>query len=504
MAEQQAITDKLKAGKKLKKWELVLYTLVLLLYVAVNIYLMLCHEAWRDESQAWIVAKQLSWAQIPAICASEGHPCLWFYIIKISIVLGLPFRYFSVISIFFMSLATALLLYKAEFRWFSKILIVLSPLFFYYNPVICRNYSVIMFLICMLCTLWKDRYEKPLLYAIPVFFLFQSHVLIFGLAIGCVFDMCLNLIMNKKQRDLKHFGGLLISVTSFVLMLLELRQKSGADHFINITKDYILNRIKDGNWIYHLFSITVELQYGGFDIGLLILLLTFFAVIAFLLMSFDHDFRKKYIGTGLAYLCGIGVYLGIVIFVRDIDHIHMAIVLWMIILFFCWAMRDCIKGYIYEIILVVLCVSFIPKSLIIDPYRDIKGPFSGSKEMAKIIDKNVEDGSVIFVNNNFLTTSIVAYLSDSRKNFTFWDVDNDEEFYIHKCGKKNKYYLDESTLKDHVNNIINKNGYTGSCYFVRGNTYIQPKKDYEHLTLIGSFEEEHFWKEYYWLYKIKK
>ena len=133
MGEIKTDKQELSAKKNIKKWEIILYVSILALYAAVNIYLMSCHEAWIDEAQAWVLAKQLSWTQIPGLCASEGHPVLWFYILKITILLGLPFRYFSVISIFFMTLALGVFLFRSDFNPVSKILVVLSPLFFYYN-----------------------------------------------------------------------------------------------------------------------------------------------------------------------------------------------------------------------------------------------------------------------------------------------------------------------------------------------------------------------------------
>ena len=502
MGEQQAVTSQLKTRESIKKWEFVLYILILLLYAAANVYLMFFHEAWRDESQAWVIAKQLSWTQIPGICASEGHPCLWFYILKICISFGLPFRYCSVISIFFMTLAAGVLLFKADFKWYSKILIILSPLFFYYNPVICRNYSVIMLLLCILCTQWKDRHEKPLLYAIPVVLLFQSHILITGLAIGCILDMCINLITTKKHRDLKHFAGLFLSLASFAFMLLELRQKPGAEHFITITKEYIFDRLKDSEWLYHLESIAYKLDYAGTKAGSIVLLITLLSLLLFLILSFDPTFRKTYGSTALVFLCALGVYFGISVFVRDISHIQMAIVLIMIIMFFCWTLHDYKKGFWFELVLAVLCLTYIPKSLIIDPYKDVMGHYSESKVLADLVEENAESGSVIFVNNNFLTTSIIAYLSDSPKNFTFWDADNDEEFRIHRW-RSNKQYLDETDIAEYANKAINKNNLSKNAYFVRGNVIIQPKHEYDSLTLIGSCEEQNVWKEYYWLYKIR-
>ena len=521
---EQTTTELQSAKKKIKTWELILYIAVLLLYAASNIYLMFFHEAWIDEAQAWVLAKQLSWTQIPALCASEGHPVLWFYLLKITILFGLPFRYFSVISITLMTFALGIFLFRADFNPVSKILVVLSPLFFYYNPVICRNYSVLMVLVCLLCALWKDRHGKPVIYGILSALLFQTHVLIFGLAIGFTLEMAVNLLVNKKHRDIKHFGGLFISAASFVLMLLELKQKSGSKNFINITGDYLLERVRDGNWLSRLMTISFSLDIEGIRVGVAVLMVTFLSLLAFLFLALDKDFRKQYLYEGLVYLCGIGVYLGIVLFIRDIGHIQMAIVLCMIILYFCWVMRGAKKGFIFEIMLLLMCVPLIPKSLIDTDY-DIKKPFSGSKEIAKIINDNAEDGSVIMINNHFLCTPVIAYLSDSPKTFVIWDLENNRQFSIHKWGETYPVHIDESNIAEYGDKIIRENGFTGNVYYVKGNEYLPEIKDgkvlvsgffredtvvyvpevqpNDRLELIDKNRTLNYWNEYYLLYRFK-
>ena len=512
--------------KVLKKWEIILYISVLVLYAAASIYLMFCHEAWRDEAQAWVLAKQLSWTQIPSLCPSEGHPCLWFYLIKISIVLGLPFKYFSIISITFMTLAAGLFLFRADFHWVSKILIILSPLFFYYNPVICRNYSVVMFLVCSLCALWKDRREKPLIYALLVALLFQSHVLIFGLAIGFTLDMGISLIATKKYRDIKHFAGLFIALLSFALMILELKQDPGSRNYINITVDYVLNRLGENDWLSYLLTISVPLDIGEFRIGFIVILVTLLAFLSFLFLAFDHEFRKKCLCEGLVFICGIGVYMGIIIFVRTAGHIQMSIVLCMIVLFFCWTLRDKKKGWLFEILILVMCIPLIPKSFAIDPYKDITGPYSGSEEIAEIIEKNVEDGSVIVINNNQLCSAVIAHLSDSPKKFIFWDIDNDREFFIHKWGEDNPVIIDETNIRKYAANLMKNGNFSGNIYYVKGNEFVTEYRDgklyytgvpeasdlvYDpdvmknsFLTFIDKTREENYWNEYYLLYRFNK
>lgn len=44
------------------------------------------------------------------------------------------------------------------------------------------------------------------------------------------------------------------------------------------------------------------------------------------------------------------------------------------------------KGLSVEILMLVLCVPFIPKSFYLDPYQNIKEPFSESKEIAELVE----------------------------------------------------------------------------------------------------------------------
>ena len=520
-------TPKLNSHTKvLKKWEIILYISVLTLYAAASIYLMFCHEAWRDESHAWVLAKQLSWTQIPSICQSEGHPCLWFYLVKISIVLGLPFKYFGLLSITFMTLAAGLFLFRADFHWISKILVILSPLFFYYNPVICRIYSALMLLICALCALWKDRHEKPLIYAILVALLFQSHILICGLAIGFTLDMGIDLFTDKKHRDIRHFAGLFIAVLSFVFVILELKQDPGSKNYIDITFDYLINRLKSNEWLVYLFSVSAKFDFGGLNVGVIVILVTLIALIVVIYLAFRPEFRKDCLCQGLVFLCGIGVYFGIIIFVRTADHIQMSIVLCMIVLFLCWTLRDIKYGPVFEVLLLVMCVPLIPKSLITDPYKDIKEPFSGSREIAEIIEKNVEDGSVIMVGNEFQTSSVIAYLYDSPKKFVFWDIDNDREFFIYKWGAESPLVIDETNIGKYAEESIKNGKLSGNIYYVKGNTYVTEIKNgqihitgvfdddtriYEpdvvknrYLTFIDKNRKQNYWNEYYLLYRFNK
>ena len=79
------------AGKRLDaKRRNILYACVLLVYVLFNLSFILCHESWRDEAQAWLLARELSIPELFAQMSCEGHPCLWHLLLMPLAKLGLP------------------------------------------------------------------------------------------------------------------------------------------------------------------------------------------------------------------------------------------------------------------------------------------------------------------------------------------------------------------------------------------------------------------------------
>ena len=87
--------------------------LALLAYVGINLFLLSRHENWRDEAQAWQIAKNLGLGGLFAQLRYEGHPCLWYLILMPFAKLGMPFSCMGLISLAFMSVAAWLVLKKS-------------------------------------------------------------------------------------------------------------------------------------------------------------------------------------------------------------------------------------------------------------------------------------------------------------------------------------------------------------------------------------------------------
>lgn len=489
---------------------------ILMVYVAVQVFFALHHEAWRDESQAWIIARNSSFLEIFELLASEGHPCLWFLLLKGCQILGIPFHALSFISISIMAVAAAGLLWQSPFSLISKICILLSPIFFYYNSVISRVYCVVVLLLVLLCVLWPNRRKMPIAYGAVVALMFQTHILMAGFGIGCVIEM---MIRNRKAKNRRGLIGLLIAIVSLVCLFFELLQTSG-ETYIQISKEYILSRLS--SYDSALESIMIWFEYTGFYIERICFVFLASIYILYIICYIKNkEQRRQLTGPGIVSFCGVVYYMAVIICVRAVAHIQMAIIVWSITLALVWMMKTQLEGerlgpfdletgeqqrklkrfcYLMEIAFLVACMIVTPKIAFFDPAADINGPYSGSLEMAQLVENSVPDDSAIVLCNDELSTSMAAYLYDSSKQYFIWDISNGREYTIHKWGAP-----DERTIESLYDTMKADLPDRENIYFVYSissnrNKYKNIQDD--RMDLIGQNDQENIWNEYYQLYKI--
>lgn len=151
--------------------------IVLAIFIFLCLFLSLFHESWRDELQAWNMAKELSPAGLIAQMKYEGHPALWHFILMPFAKAGLPCDVIKLISTAFMSAAVALLLWRSPMPIIIKLLAVFGCAFWYDYAVIARSYSIIPLIMFLLADTYRQRAEKPLRYGLCLAALVQTHVI---------------------------------------------------------------------------------------------------------------------------------------------------------------------------------------------------------------------------------------------------------------------------------------------------------------------------------------
>ena len=150
------------------------------IYPILSLILVLNHELWIDEAQAWEIAKNLSIPEIFAQMRYEGHSCLWHLILVIPAKLGIPVISMNIISWIFVSLAVFLILKECNWGTLKKIILVFSPAFLYYLSAISRCYSLIPILLILFILLYDKRHTHPFLYVIIIGLLAHTHSVMYG------------------------------------------------------------------------------------------------------------------------------------------------------------------------------------------------------------------------------------------------------------------------------------------------------------------------------------
>ncbi len=170
-------------GKKDKHYALGLTVL----FLAVGAFTASHHEMWRDEIQAWLLARDsTSIFNLFANLKYEGHPGLWHLcLMPLSRITHSP-----VIMQMFHLLITGVTVYLfvryAPFNWFQKLLFCFGYFVIYEYAIVARNYALGLLLITVFCVLFKARYKRFIWVGCVLFLLAHTsvHALIVTIAIG--------------------------------------------------------------------------------------------------------------------------------------------------------------------------------------------------------------------------------------------------------------------------------------------------------------------------------
>ena len=140
-------------------WKTMVFISFVVLISIVNYY----HEAWYDEAQAWMIAKESSiYELIFVIPHSEGHPPLWSLILYPLARSGLGYEVcMKSLMVVISSINAALILWKSPFPALVKALLPYSYFVFYQYGVIARPYGLMIMAMLLVAITYHYKDEKP-------------------------------------------------------------------------------------------------------------------------------------------------------------------------------------------------------------------------------------------------------------------------------------------------------------------------------------------------------
>ena len=481
--------------------------IVLIVYQCLNLVFLFFHEPWRDEAEAWVIARDYSFLQVLYHLSSEGQPLLWFLLVLPFAKAGFPYVCFGCVSYLICGFAAYFFLRYCRFKKIYRWLILFSFIFTYYNPVICRSYSLVLLLIVMLTGVWETRYEEPLRYGILVALLFQSHLLVSGIAIGCMLDQLICAIFGSPASRTKLWIGSGISITSFLLLILEMYPFPSKvfQPSVNFTHLFANLQTYDAR---SKLRILFNTLYRMEDQRIVVIVLIGIAILLFTLtvlqfagmIDKDKGAVISLFGWVLTVWLGICAYFFIVICVREANHIQLALVLMMILLFaVCTARPKRLRLpkmlYLWNlrILFILMCLAGYPR-LVRSICSDMTGLFSNSGEMADFIKENTPAKSVVAVRDDYCIPSVSAYFRGDMEGIVFWNICTDNEFVNYEWGYP--YPLAD------INKV--KERFAGENIYYLSSTGYEAVIPLDDITLIPAEDEYSVMGESFYLYEVRQ
>ena len=404
--------------KKLQKYWPVPFVI---LYVVLNVFLIMHHENWRDEAQAWQIAKNVDFAGLFAQLKYEGHPFLWYLILMPFAKLGLPFGIMNYISLVFMTAAVWLLLKKAPFFWPVKLILIFSSFYVYYYPVISRSYCMIPLLLSVIAILYPRRRELGIWYGMALAFLTQTHVYMIGLSflLSCFWlgETVCAVWRDKsdkgKSSSLYHaLAGLGLSFASGLFFLWELAGSTEMNTSIDIHIS--------SSFSYNLYRNSVGAQWAvdnalGIGLSEQAWKLTLVGICICVVFLFWYSWKEALIlaGTFLTQvLMFTYVYLSSEQKAMILIH-ELIFILWLILdknrktAWKRWHMQRIAWQAILTFLSVIAINGHFQKIV-----RDVREPYSAGKAAADYIINSVPEEEIVVTASDLAAFSVAAYLSE--------------------------------------------------------------------------------------------
>ncbi len=181
----------------------VIETALIVTFIVLGIVGILHHELWRDETQAWLLARDSS-SPLNLLRNSkyEGHPLLWHYClyglsrISHSLVMMQGFNLLLAVG------SVVLIVKRSPFTLLQKGLIVFGYFTLYEYSMLARSYGLSMFLVFLFCALYCQR--RPLFWGLTVALALLANTSILGLSMSLALAIALyyRLTLSPERKAL--------------------------------------------------------------------------------------------------------------------------------------------------------------------------------------------------------------------------------------------------------------------------------------------------------------
>ena len=373
--------------------------IIFIIFMLITLIISIYHEPWRDEAQSYILS-QLNIGDLLNQLKIEGHPILWYLILKI---FHLPYQSIWILPWTISLISAAIIIYKNDKPIINKILLITSLPIIYVSTVFARSYCLVTLLIILLALVYKKRYDHPVIYGTLLALMINTHVIIIGFALSLVLIDIYNLIKVKNKRKSK-VKAILIFTVGLLLLFLQLSDSVSARNDLFIT-----------DLIFHTNYLNIIINSMANFVGIPILGGVFAVFIVHLMIDL---IKNRQFSLLIIIIMSYISFIGILTIYSGNYYMHAIILL--IILFIYWQL-DNKKRTNYIIGILFLSTLFNTSTMVIN---DIKTYYSTSKITSEYIKYNIDSKQKIYCLDTSICISLVPYIPQ----YKFIDINNNERF----------------------------------------------------------------------------
>lgn len=154
----------------------VAHAVLLLTFVGLGLATVAHHEPWRDESQAWLIARDADLVTLFRLRQYEGRPAVWDLLLLPLAKSGLPIMAAQLLHLTIATTSLLLVLTRAPLPTLLKWTFAFSYYQFWQYAIVMRIYAVAFLWLWCLAVEYPHRYRRPLRFAILVGLLFNTTI----------------------------------------------------------------------------------------------------------------------------------------------------------------------------------------------------------------------------------------------------------------------------------------------------------------------------------------
>ena len=370
-------------------------------YIVCIVIGIIHHEPWRDEGQAWLIARDLSFLDIFLNTGTEGHPFLFHFIIK-------PFTFLPfyptlhIINAVFVVIAVYILFFKNILNNFLfNAALILNGMIMYEYPIVARNYGLAFMLFVYIVYIYKYRYVKTTNYVAALGLLMNTTVI--GSSIGFIesafllwriFSSGSCNFLRRKIKDIIILWAFLLIILFQLLSMVYRWSDYLTKLNINNDKDFYIFALLIILFFIIVFSAAITLKLNKniklFKVNYFVQFLIKIILIFFFIQAIKHFYGLTDRHT---FLLAIYLIFTLAVYINKSNYLHLSVL------------------NLSFLILVSLFSSGLKTYI-----NDIKNNFSGGKDAAKYIKDNGFDNKdkyIIIINKSYVISgSISPYFKD--------------------------------------------------------------------------------------------